>query len=245
MIYAFCGLIIGIVMGLTGAGGALVAIPLFIQFLAMTLKDASVYSLLAVVIASLFNFFAQKHFTNYKVALSIVIYSAIGSFISAPIKKFVPDIIIAALLTFVSLYALYSVWFSIPRIKNFDEEAKQPIILTLFIGLALGFLTTITGLGGGVLMMPIFLKFYDFDQPRAVATSLLAVSLSSLISLLIQIKDGFTFPLDKNLLFLLMGIILSAFIIKKLTTLLTSKMINKIRKIIFSLVVILAISKIL
>jgi len=44
MIYAFCGLIIGIVMGLTGAGGALVAIPLFMQFLALTLKDASVYS---------------------------------------------------------------------------------------------------------------------------------------------------------------------------------------------------------
>ena len=45
------GVIIGVVMGLTGAGGALVAIPLFMQFQGMSLKEASVFSLIAVVIA--------------------------------------------------------------------------------------------------------------------------------------------------------------------------------------------------
>lgn len=46
------GSIIGIVMGLTGAGGALVAIPLFMTVLRMELKSAAVYSLVTVVIAS-------------------------------------------------------------------------------------------------------------------------------------------------------------------------------------------------
>jgi uncharacterized membrane protein YfcA len=59
-------MIIGIVMGLTGAGGALIAIPLFIQFMGMNLKEASIYSLIAVVVASLLNFVEQRKATQYR-----------------------------------------------------------------------------------------------------------------------------------------------------------------------------------
>ena len=56
MNYLAIGSVIGLVMGLTGSGGALVAIPLFMYVLELGLKEASVLSLVAVRLASSFNY---------------------------------------------------------------------------------------------------------------------------------------------------------------------------------------------
>lgn len=242
MVYIICGLIIGVVMGLTGAGGALIAIPLFIQFLDMSLKDASVFSLIAVVIASLSNFFAQKEWTDYKTGLYIVGSSTVGSFLSAPYKKHLPDLVVAILLSMVALFALYSVWVPV---KKGESKSKAPgLVVTLIIGLMLGVLTTFTGLGGGVLMMPVFLTYYNFDQTKAVATSLLAVSLSSISSILIQVYQGAPVKLDSNLGLLILGILLAAFSLKWLTPKIGPKVMVPVRKVLFTFVVVIALVKI-
>lgn len=244
MIYILCGSIIGIVMGFTGAGGALVAIPLFMQFLGMSLKEASVYSLVAVVVASFSNFVIQREFTNYKLASLVVLFSSVGSYFTAPIKKMIPNYAIAGLLTAVSLYALWYMWFGLKPVHEHPKDQSVHLGLSVPIGIALGVLTTITGLGGGVLMMPVFLKFYSFSENQAVATSLLAVALSSLVSLLIQVADGFQMPINLNLFLLLSGILVSALLLKKFVKQLSLKKISQIRKIVFSAVAIMAILKI-
>lgn len=244
MLHLISGLIIGIVMGLTGAGGALIAIPLFMQLLGMGLKDASVLSLFAVVIASMSNFISQRKFADMKNSTIIVVFSALGSFVSNPYKKGVSDLVVAVLLAAVSLYALYSVWKPAKKI-DVNERTKAPsVFITIIIGIFLGFLTTFTGLGGGVLMMPIFLSLYGYGQKEAVATSLLAVSLSSLVSLVIQINGGVSLSLDLSIVYLILGILSSAislkFLIQKIEV---SKMI-RVRQVVFSVVVVIALSKI-
>lgn len=245
MTYWLCGIIIGAVMGLTGAGGALVAIPLFMIFLGMPLKIASIYSLLAVVIASSSNFLAQKHFTNYKTAFVVVLFSAIGSYLTAPYKILMPESVIAGLLIAVSLYALYAVWFTPVKKTINNSKSDSRVFFSIPVGIFLGTLTTFTGLGGGVLMMPVFLKLYSFDQSAAVATSLLAVALSSLASLLIQMQQGFEVVFDLNILFLVLGILLSALILKLIMKKISANTLSIIRKQVFTGVVLLAIYKLL
>lgn len=242
MTYLICGLIIGSVMGLTGAGGALIAIPLFLQFLGMSLKEASVLSLVAVVIASLSNFLNQKKFTHYKLAVLLIASATVGSLVSSPFKKAMPEMVVAFLLSVVSIYALFSVWYP-PKEKEIASTVPS-LLFTLFIGFLLGILTTFTGLGGGVLMMPVLLSFYHFNQEKAVATSLLAVGLSSLASLVIQFFGGAKVPLDLNLALLLSGIILSSVILKLVTAKLSSKMMVNTRKVVFTIVVMIALIKI-
>lgn len=230
-------------MGLTGAGGALVAIPLFMQFLGMSLKEASVYSLLAVVIASFSNFWTQRKFTEFKTGVLIVIFSVMGSFISAPLKKSIPDLLIVILLLVISLYATYTMWFQKKLISNNQSSSKTSFVITFVVGTTLGFLTTLTGLGGGVLMMPVLMNVYSLDQSRAVATSLLAVAISSLSSLIIQSMGGFHLQLDQNILYLTFGIIVSAFLLKWGVKRLPLEKMNFIRKIVFTGVVVLSILK--
>jgi len=246
MIYISCGFIIGIVMGLTGAGGALVSIPLFMHFMGMTLIDASVYSLLSVVIASLFNFIAQRNFADSKVALVIFFFSIISSYIVAPLKGEIPLSVVATLLISISLYAVYSIWFSGKGVvaEKSQKKLKNTFLLTMIMGLILGALTTITGLGGGVFLMPIFINIFLFSQSEAVATSLLAVALSSSTSLLLQIHHGFHMDFNLNIFYLIFGILTSAIILKSIMKKISPKILSLVRKIVFTSIVVLAIMKI-
>lgn len=245
MIYLVCGVIIGIVMGLTGAGGALVAIPLFMHFFSMSLKEASVYSLLAVVVASLMNYFSQRVSTQYKTAIIIVTVSAIGSYLTAPFKEALPTLYVALILTSISLYALYSVWKPVKAtVTGSLLSAKESTPLSILVGFILGTLTTFTGLGGGVLMLPILLSMYRHSQSQAVATSLFAVGLSSLASLIVQISLGAEFNIDIGLGYLMVGIFSSVFILKQFVKRLPASVVNRTRQVLFTFVVILAISKI-
>ena len=244
MIYLFSGMIIGIVMGLTGAGGALIAIPLFIQFMGMDLKEASVYSLIAVVVASLLNFVAQRKATQYRTGLVIVAVSAVASFLTAPYKEILPALFVAILLAIVSVYALYSVWVPLKVTSEVRSSPETNVVLSVVVGLVLGALTTFTGLGGGVLMLPIFLAFFHYSQPQSVATSLFAVGLSSLASLLIQINRGIQFDAKIDLPFLVVGILISVFILKQFVKLMSEKAVSRTRQVVFTLVVILALLKI-
>ncbi len=231
-------------MGLTGAGGALVAIPLFMQFLGMTLKDASVYSLVAVVLASLLNYIPNRKNTQYRTAIFIVIASSFGSYLTAPLKKILPTSFVAITLAIVSLYALYAVW--IPTKPSVERvlSGKGSVKLSILVGLTLGVLTTFTGLGGGVLMLPLFLNFFKYSPVEAISTSLFAVGFSSLVSLIIQVMAGSRFNLDLELVYLLVGVLTSVFLLQKFVNRLPMSIAKRMRQFVFSSVVVLALSKI-
>ena len=244
MIEFICGIIIGVVMGLTGAGGALISIPLFMQFLGHGLREASLYSLVAVVMASLLNFLAQKSSTQYRTGIIIILSSAVGSFLSTPFKKELSTFGIAIILSLVSLYALYTVWFPAKSVSPPSGDPLKSVWFSLIIGLLLGALTTFTGLGGGVLMLPIFLNLYHFSTSQAVATSLFSVGLSSLSSLLIQINQGMRFDVTWELGYLLIGILFSALLLKRISQKMKPNILERARQIVFSIVVVLAMVKI-
>lgn len=230
------GSIIGLVMGLTGAGGALVAIPLFMHFLEMSIKEASFYSLIAVVLASLSNFFYQRKSANFLLALKFIIFSTIGSYLSLPYKNFLPDLLISILLLIIGFYSLYSIWRT-PDEEDTSNVQKTHFLKTLFIGFFLGVITTFTGLGGGVLMFPILVNFYKLKNKEAVATSLLVVGLSSLTSFLIQALNSFQFKFSNDFWALGIGILLIPSLLKILLIKLPEKTINFLRKTTFTLVV--------
>ncbi len=237
------GIIIGTVMGLTGAGGALVAIPLFMQLQGMSLKEASVYSLIAVVIASLSNFYHQRKEANIRLAILFVLFSALGSFFSTPFKHQIPDIGIAITLTVVALYSLYSVWIPSKKMPSENDQSLH-LLKTIPLGLLLGVLTTFTGLGGGVLMLPLLIGIYHLPQTKAVATSLVVVGFSSLISFLIQSSKGTEISLGLDFLGLIAGTLLTSYLLKIIILKIPSSFTSALRKIIFTIVVILAIIKI-
>jgi uncharacterized membrane protein YfcA len=243
MIAIFVGIIVGIVMGLTGAGGALVAIPLFMQLMGMTLKQASLYSLIAVVFASIFNYYHQRQFANKKLGLLLFIFSIIGSIIAIPYKPMMPDAMIAWLLIIIALYSLFTIWKPVSIKPKVKLSQKKLLMITIMSGFILGLLTTFTGLGGGVLILPILIGIYGLNQNISVATSLLSIGLSSTFSFVAQIIHGSQVDFDYQLASIILGIVIASFIIKKALVNISAANLALIRKIVFSIVVALAIIK--
>jgi uncharacterized membrane protein YfcA len=247
MLHFILGAIIGSVMGLTGAGGALISIPLFMHFLQMDLKDASVYSLSAVIFASGINYLMQFKNAKIKETLVIVLVSGFGSYIVSPWKSQLSNWIIIVLLLGISLFALINVWSKkTPEKKSIQSSTSTYYYGVLIIsGLVLGILTTFTGLGGGVLMVPVMLRFLHFSQKQAIASSLLAVAISSTFSLLVQIYHGFHFSMDIHTALLFLGMFVMALLLKFLLKHVSSHRMLLIQRIVFSLVVFISWIKLL
>lgn len=241
MILILSGLIIGAVMGLTGAGGAIIAIPLFMQFLSLSLKEASVLSLVAAALASLLNLLSQRRHVDLPLALSLFLPSVLGSYVSALFKASLPELVMKVLLGGISLYAFYAVWF--PS-REEGGQGHAGLFLGAGVGLILGVLTTLTGLGGGVLLLPVLLSVFGLPHQRAVATSLVAVSLTSLTSLLIQMLRGAEAAAVEQISYLAAGILISALSLGYLLKRVSPSLTQRISRIVFSLVVIIALVKI-
>lgn len=245
------GLLVGAVMGLTGSGGALVAIPLFVYVLGMSLKDATSFSLVAVILASLINFIPQRQIANKKVGFLIIPFAILGSYFSIPLKVIAPEILIKGLITAIALYSFWSLWSRKPTSNSATEEITyssetrfNPILITPVVGIFLGALTTLTGLGGGVLLMPVLVSVFDFSTERAVATSFIPIGFTSLFSLIFQWQSGFVLPSNIVMLDLCLGIFLIAVVIHFFIHIVSAKIANLIRKWVFSVIVFVSLFKI-
>ncbi len=186
--HVFIGLIVGIIMGMTGAGGALISIPLFLHLLGVTVKEATVLSLIAVILGTSVNLVGKKIKPDKKIVLPLVIFGTMANYASLPLKSMLPDMAIAALLFLIGVYSIWSVWF--PNKKRAEKKASPGLVKTALIGIGLGIITTLTGLGGGVLLVPILINFFSKNYEDALPTSLLTILLISFISFLTQIETG-------------------------------------------------------
>ena len=213
MTFIIIGLLVGIALGLTGSGGALLAIPLFMAFFGFTLKVGTFYSLIVVAIASIIGVIANLKSVKYRYALLISLGSLIGSFIFKDIKQHVSDQFIIFLLYLICFYSLFLIWKKNklePSVNGYQARAS----LLILAGMLLGILTTLTGLGGGLLLLPLFIKGFHLEQHVAVATSLMTIFFSSGISFLVQLSTMTKTPSVIEVLFIIIGVSLAIFPVK-------------------------------
>jgi len=234
MIHSFIGLTVGVIMGLTGAGGALISIPLFISLTNASLKEATVLSLFAVMLGTLVNLYGQKFKTDKKIVFGIVIFGALANFVSLPLKALTPDLFIAILLALIGVLSIVSVW--VKRIEQDSIESKHSIIKIAFTGILLGIITTLTGLGGGVILVPILIRGFGKNYEEALPTSLMTIFFISLISFLLQIQMGLSLITLPDLSLIALGVVLAFFILRIVIRRLEQGKLEILRKLIFSAV---------
>lgn len=241
MVHVVIGLIVGIVMGLTGAGGALISIPLFLALLDATIKEATVLSLIAVLFGTSVNLLGKLSEVDKKIVFSFAVYGTLSNYLSMGLKGKTPDIIIAGLLAVIGIYSVWSVWHKGESPSQSHSDSAR--FIKLFVtGLFLGLVTTVTGLGGGVLLVPILMKFYGKTYASALPTSLATIFLISLSSFLFQGKTGLALITLPELGLIGVGTIISFYFLKMGLRPMSSVRVEQARKIVFTLVTIYAIT---
>ena len=183
------GTAVGFLLGLTGAGGAVIAVPLFTHLVGASLSLATVYSLFAVLVAAAIGWVPQRKGTDWRVVPLFAGFSLVSAALAAPAKAASPDWVVMGLFVAVCMGSLFMVW---RRGASLEREAASESALILrgaSGGLLLGALVTMTGLGGGVILMPMLLGWMRLPMKRATATSLMVIFLSSLASLAFQSRS--------------------------------------------------------
>ncbi len=122
MIGIFLGSITGIVLALTGAGGAIIAVPLLIFGLHLTVAEAAPIALLAVclsaAIGALLGLLQKK--VRYRAAGFIAITGAVASPVGLWLAQILPNAPLTILFSMVLIYVAIDMF----RQRGSDSEAK-------------------------------------------------------------------------------------------------------------------------
>lgn len=194
MIIGYLGLLfMGICLGLLGAGGSILAIPIFIYFFKIPVLKSTTYSLCVVSVVALLAFFKSRKEAVLHKALHFAVPSVLGVFIS---RSFIlphlpsslgPLSLNKALILLLISFMFAASYFMIKPLNIKNESSKGQNIKTiyvqllgLFVGVFMGFL----GSGGGFLIIPILVLFLKLDMKQAVPTSLSIIAINSYVGFL-------------------------------------------------------------
>lgn len=238
--WSLIGAIVGITLGLTGAGGAVIGVPLFILWGGMGLKEATVVSLVAVFLGAMMNGVSQRRFAVPRIAILTAGASWIGATGAAQYKASAPEWILKVLFMSLVLTGLFFVWKKKnPKEKSVSSSASSgPAFQAMVLagGVVLGVITTLTGLGGGVVLLPWYLGPLGLAPATAVATSLVTVALAAIVSMISQASSLAVLWNPDQLAPLAAGTLLSSVIVRTLLNRLSPARTDLLRKVVYSVV---------
>jgi uncharacterized protein len=188
--------------GLLGVGGGFLIVPLQVIWARTTQRQASGTSLvsilpIALVGAVVYYFGKGKPQIDLGVALFLVMGSVVGAYIGAHASRRVPEhalkIVVALLLLVVGLKevhdALVGASASITGHTTGHLEVLHYVLISV-AGLAIGFLSGLTGVGGGVFLVPTMVVGFGLTQRIAQGTSLVAILPTAVVGAWTHYRHG-------------------------------------------------------
>lgn len=195
------GALVGFSLGLTGGGGAIFAVPLLVYGLGVPAREAVGVSLLTVGSTSLVGFVqrAWRGLVEFPTGLLFAISGVLGAPVGAWLADRIPETVLLSLFAVLMMVIAFRMWR-----KAGDPTARLPIFMdenvgptcrrdpegklritspcaTLLglVGFGAGVLSGMFGVGGGFIIVPALVMFSGMGMQRAIATSLLVITLIS------------------------------------------------------------------
>ncbi|MED4599929.1 sulfite exporter TauE/SafE family protein [Paenibacillus validus] len=178
------GALVGLLVGLTGVGGAALLTPLLV-FLGIQPTVAVATDLFYNSITKLFG--SIQHVRQKTVNMTLVKHLAMGSVPSAivavlllkyfpPLQGYQDAIIKHALgivLIIVAILSIVKVWFTPNQSNKLQEKSLQEKkAVTILIGILLGFIVGLTSIGSGSLFALAMMFFYRLKAAELVGTDI-------------------------------------------------------------------------
>jgi uncharacterized protein len=196
------GIAVGIVLGLTGAGGGILAVPALVFGLGWPMPQAAPVALIAVAGAAAIGSIdgLRRRLVRYRAAAFMAVIGVVTAPAGLMLARVAPENML--LLLFAS--AMFVVALRTLRDKPPADDQRTltapcridpatgrlhwtpgAAAVLASIGAASGFLTGLLGVGGGFLIVPALRRFSDITIQGIVATSLSVIALVSASSVFV------------------------------------------------------------
>lgn len=203
------GVFVGLTLGLTGAGGSMVAVPALMLVLGWSLPQAAPVALFAVAASAAFGTWVawDKAYVRYRAALVMGVIGAglapLGQQMASVVATTTLSLMFAAVMLVVSVRLLRqslrdpaSVAVVRAAVAGDGTRAGGPICrldpqtgrilwtrrcasVLGAIGAGAGFLTGLLGVGGGFVIVPSLRSTTELSMHSAVATSLMTIAITA------------------------------------------------------------------
>lgn len=214
------GIVVGLVMGLTGAGGGMLAVPSLVYTQGWTMQQAMPVALLAVsggALIGAINGLRQKQ-VRYKAAILMACMGAPmtswGVQTAQQMSQKSLMLSFAGVLCIVAGRLLYQSFIAgfeavkqdaMAKVNHatgrFDWNAKTALVIAA-IGAFAGFVTGLLGVGGGFVIVPMLRHFSNLTMQASVSTSLMVIALVGSSAVVSAVSHGASLPMPFSLFFL-------------------------------------------
>ncbi len=187
---------VGAFSGAFGVGGGIVLVPVLVLLFHMQQKNAQATSLVMVMFAATAGFitYAATGFVAWIPAAFILIGGLIGSLLGSSVVRRTSDFRLQ--LGFGVLLLVVAGRLLWPAQSLAPTELPTIAVLTAFgyvvSGIAMGVLSALFGIGGGIVLIPILVTFFGFSQQLAAGTSLAVMAPIALLGAWRQSHTGAT-----------------------------------------------------
>ena len=233
------GLAIGALLGMTGAGGGILAVPALMASQGWTVAQAAPVGLLAVTLSAFVGAIQGflKKIVRYKAAIWIALISIPSARYGVQLSHIVSPVWLSIAFSLVMLIVSYRVFFN--KVNDMDEppckvnketgrfvwNIKTASTLGA-LGVLTGLLTGLLGVGGGFVIVPALRKFTELNMHSIVATSLMIIFLIGSLSISIHVMEGFQYPIGISAVFVLaciIGLLMGRSVVSKIQPIMVQK----------------------
>jgi uncharacterized membrane protein YfcA len=133
----------------------------------------------------------KKKTVRWKTALTLGSCALVGALVGATLATHLPGEILEK--GFGGLVLAIALWMGLglmPKLKKEGEEPRENFALVAACGFPIGMVIGLTGLGGGVLIVPVLVLALNFPMHIAVGTSVASIILASLGGIVGYIVNG-------------------------------------------------------
>ena len=188
-------LVVGLVLGLLGGGGSILAVPTFLYVFHVEPKPAIAMSLVVVGMSALVGFLThwRQGTVNVRIAALFGALAMVGAFAGARAAAYVPASVQLSLFTAFALTAAVMMLRDSLRTSRAATSAATPEYdaaraspssshFSAMLGVqavAVGVLTALIGAGGGFLIVPSLVLVANVPVKEAIGSSLLIIAMNA------------------------------------------------------------------
>ncbi len=197
------GVMAGLASGVLGIGGGFLLVPLLSMWVGLDPRRISGTSLAAVlpiamVGAAVYYFFRAAHQIDVPVAVCLVLGSSVGAYVGARAIRLVSRrSLLQGTAVLLLVVGLTEVWAGVsPSVLVNAQPAGGPELsaleyaLVAVSGFLIGVLSGLTGLGGGVFLVPTMVIGFGLGHHLAQGTSLVAILPTAAVGAATHLRGG-------------------------------------------------------